>query len=186
MLCEEFIYEVLYTTVNSILHPNILHSFILVNHQPLSCKGNMIWVCLCLDLYCNTHMLAEGLILQGGLALQSYVWFITGTNVNIAIYFKYMLSMMYLKLYIYIGMPIWHSFHKVVKIVLEYHSTIIRFCSCIYWQIYYWATSSYADSDVRMEVNTTAEQTTLWWSVTLKWHVDAVDFNCTLWFILVC
>jgi len=33
------------------------------------------FVCLCLDLYYNTHMLAEELILQGGLALQSYVWF---------------------------------------------------------------------------------------------------------------
>jgi len=47
-----------------------------------------LWVCLCLDLYYNTHMLAEELILQGGPAVQSYVWFITGTNLNIAIYFN--------------------------------------------------------------------------------------------------
>ena len=57
-------------------------------------------------------MLAEELILQGGPALQSYVWFITGTNLNIAIYFKYELSTVYLKIiyiytiYIYIqGVP---------------------------------------------------------------------------------
>jgi len=43
-------------------------------------------------------MLAEELILQGGLALQSYVWFITGTNLNIQIYLKYVLSMVYLKI----------------------------------------------------------------------------------------
>jgi hypothetical protein len=57
-----------------------------------------LWVCLCLDLYYNTHMLTEELILQGGPALQSYVWFITGTNLNIAVYFKYELSMVYLKI----------------------------------------------------------------------------------------
>lgn len=58
-------------------------------------------------------------------------------------------------------MPIQHSFHKVVHSVLEYYSTIIRLCSCLFWQIYYWAISSYVDSGFKMEVNTTAEQTTL-------------------------
>jgi hypothetical protein len=43
-----------------------------------------LWVCLCRDLYYNAHMLAEELILQGGPAVQSHVWFITGTNLNIA------------------------------------------------------------------------------------------------------
>jgi hypothetical protein len=48
-------------------------------------------------------MLAEELILQGGLAPESYVWFVTGINLNLAIYFQYVLSMVYLKIiYIYI------------------------------------------------------------------------------------
>jgi hypothetical protein len=52
-------------------------------------------------------MLAEELILQGGLALQSYVWFVADTNLNIAVYLKNVLSIVYLKiLYIYMGMPI--------------------------------------------------------------------------------
>ena len=70
--------------------------------QLYSCTPPASVVCLCLDLYYNTHMLAEDLIVQGGLALQSHVCLITGTNLNIAIYFKYVLSMVYLKIiYIY-------------------------------------------------------------------------------------
>lgn len=117
-----------YTTVKSILHPNILHmTLFLYTTSLFLVKVRWLWVCLCLDSYYNTRMLAEELILQGGLALQSYVWFVADTNLNIAVYLKNVLSIVYLKiLYIYMGMPIWHSFHKVVHSVLEYHSTIFR------------------------------------------------------------